>query len=59
MAMRWLPCALTGHDDFDDVTSGRRGAVTWRPVLNARRDKMTGILEQISGLLQEPGETHR
>lgn len=21
--MRWLPCALTGHDDLDDVSSGR------------------------------------
>jgi len=22
-AVRWLPCALTGHDDLDDVSSGR------------------------------------
>jgi hypothetical protein len=28
------------------------------PVLNARRDKMTGTLEQVSGLLHEAGETH-
>jgi hypothetical protein len=56
--MRWLPCAVTGHDDLDDVSSGRRGAATWRPVLNARRDKMTGTLEQVSGLLHEAGETH-
>jgi hypothetical protein len=53
--MRWLPCAVTGHDD---ISSGRSGAATWRPVLNARRDKMTGTLEQISGLLHEAGETH-
>ena len=54
-AMRWLPCAVTGHDD---ISSGRRGAATWRPVLIARRDKMTGTLEQVSGLLHEAGETH-
>jgi hypothetical protein len=28
------------------------------PVPNARRDKMPGTLEQISGLLHEAGETH-
>jgi hypothetical protein len=41
-----------------DISSGRRGAAIWRPVLNARRDKMTGTLEQVSGLLHEAGETH-
>jgi hypothetical protein len=56
--MRWLPSAVTGHDDLDDVSSGRRGAATWRPVLSARRDKMTGTPEQVSGLLHEAGETH-
>jgi hypothetical protein len=56
--MRWLPCAVTGHDDPDDISSRRRGAAIWRPVLNVRRDKMTGTLEQVSGLLHEAGETH-
>jgi hypothetical protein len=57
-AMRWLPCAVTSHDDTDDISGGRRGAAIGRPVLNARRDKMTGTLEQVSGLLHEAGETH-
>jgi hypothetical protein len=42
---------------LDDASSGQRGA-TWHPVLNMRRDKMTGTLEQISSLLHEAGETH-
>jgi hypothetical protein len=49
---------VTGHDDPDDISSGRRGAAIWRPVLNARRDKMTGTPEQVSGLPHEAGETH-
>src|SRR5690348_5524591 len=37
-----------------------RRAATWRLVLKAWRDQMTGTLEQISGLLHEAGETrHR
>jgi hypothetical protein len=47
--------ALCGHDD---ISGGRRGAAIWRPVLNERRDTMTGTLEQVSGLLHEAGETH-
>src|SRR5436305_9773059 len=39
--------------------AAKRGAATWCfPVLDARRDKMTGTLEQVSGLLHEAGETH-
>jgi hypothetical protein len=53
--MRWLPCAVTGHDD---ISSGRRGQPHGAPILNARRDKMTGTLGQVSGLLHEAGETH-
>jgi hypothetical protein len=32
--MRWLPLALTGHDDTEDV-SAHGGAAARRPVLNA------------------------
>jgi hypothetical protein len=56
--MHWLSHAVTGHDDLDDISSGRRGTATWRPAFNARRDEMTGTLEQVSGLLHEAGETH-
>ena len=28
---RWLPLALTGHDDTDDASSGHGGAATRRP----------------------------
>jgi hypothetical protein len=28
---RWLPLALTGHDDTDDASSGHGGAATMRP----------------------------
>ena len=35
---RWLPLALTSHDDTDDASSGHCGAATRRPRLNAWRD---------------------
>jgi hypothetical protein len=54
----WLSHALPGHDDLDDTSSSQRGAAAWQPASKARRDKMTGTLEQISGLLHEAGETH-
>src|SRR6201986_1991152 len=58
MAARWLSHALTGHDDLDDAGRSQGGAATWRPVLKAWREQITGTLEQISGLRHEGGETH-
>jgi hypothetical protein len=31
MVTRWLPLALTGHDDTDDASSAHGGAATRRP----------------------------
>jgi len=44
--------------NLDDASSGQRGQPYGDPVPGVRRDKMTGTLEQISGLLHEAGETH-
>ena len=43
--------------NLDDAISGQRGQPYGDPVPGVRRDKMTGTLEQISGLLHEAGET--
>src|SRR5712672_2629591 len=56
---RWLPHALTGHDDLDDADNGYGPATSMAtPIINAWRNQMTDTLEQISALLHEAGETH-
>ena len=48
---RWLPLALTGHDDTDDASSGHGGAATRRPrpqCVEGPDDRHTGAGQRLA-----------